>query len=204
MKNMIKQYGYWGLFKLLISLIKSKLFYPKARLIRFPFDIKGKKFINYGKGFTTGRGCRIEAYPLDGKSTSIIIGKNVQINDYVHITGVKKVFIGNNVLIAGKVYISDSSHGNYSGSEDDSHPLSAPKERPLFCKEVIIEDYVWIGESVSVLAGVTIGKGSIIGANSVVTKNIPEYVIAAGNPAHLIKKFNFEKNKWEKFNYEEK
>ena len=198
MRDMIKQYGCCGLLKLSISFIRSKLFYPKARLIRFPFDIRGKKFINYGKGFTTGRGCRIEAYPLDGKSTSIIIGENVQINDYVHITGIKKVVIGSNVLIAGKVYISDSGHGNYSGSEHDSHPLSIPRERPFFCKEVIIEDYVWIGESVSVLAGVTIGKGSIIGANSVVTKSVPEYTIAAGNPAYLLKKFNFENNKWEK------
>lgn len=195
---MIKRYGCFGLFKLSISLIKSKLFYPKARLIRFPIDIRGKKYINYGKGFTMGRGCRIEAYPLDGKSTSIVIGKNVQINDYVHITGVKKVFIGNNVLIAGKVYISDSNHGNYSGSKDDSNPLSVPIDRPLFSKEVIIEDCVWIGESVSVLPGVTIGKGSIIGANSVVTKNIPAYAIAAGNPARLIKKFNFETKKWER------
>ena len=197
-KNILKRYGYFGLFKLLISLIKSRLVYPNARLIRFPIDIRGGKYIDYGKGLTTGIGCRIEAYPLDGKSTSITIGENVQINDYVHITGVKKVAIGNNVLIAGKVYISDSSHGNYSGSECDSHPLSIPKERLLFYKEVVIEDYVWIGESVSVLPGVTIGKGSIIGANSVVTKSIPEFVIAAGNPAHLIKKFNFKKNKWER------
>jgi lipopolysaccharide O-acetyltransferase len=199
-KKMIKQYGYLGSLKLSVSLIRSKLFYPKARLIRFPFDMRGKKFINYGKGFTTGRGCRIEAYPLEGRSNVITIGENVQINDYVHITGVKKVAIGNNVLIAGKVYISDSSHGNYSGSEYDSHPLTIPKERPLFCREVIIEDNVWIGESVSVLAGVTIGKGSIIGSNSVVTKSVPKYAIAAGNPAHLIKKFDSKTNKWEKIN----
>lgn len=198
MKDIIKRYGYLGSFVLLLSLIRSKLIYPKARLIRFPFDMRGRRYINYGKGFTAGRGCRIEAYPLDGKSTSIIIGKNVQINDYVHITGVKKVLIGDNVLIAGKVYISDSCHGNYSGSEYDSSPLSIPIDRPLTSKEVVIEDCVWIGESVSVLPGVTIGRGSIIGANSVVTKNIPEYAIAAGNPARAIKKFNFETKKWER------
>jgi len=203
-KKMIKQYGYFGSLKLSFSWIRSKLFYPKARLIRFPFDMRGKKFINYGKGLTTGRGCRIEAYPSDGRSNVITIGENVQINDYVHITGVKKVAIGNNVLIAGKVYISDSSHGNYSGSQHDSHPLTIPKERPLFYREVIIEDNVWIGESVSVLAGVTIGKGSIIGSNSVVTKSVPEYAIAAGNPAHLIKKFDSKTNKWEKTNEEKK
>ncbi|MCP4650713.1 MAG: acetyltransferase [PVC group bacterium] len=195
---MIKRYGCFGLLKLSITLIRSKLLYPKARLIRFPIDIRGRKYINYGKGFTTGRGCRIEAYPIDGKSTTIIIGNNVQINDYVHITGVKKVLIGNNVLIAGKVYISDSNHGNYSGSKEDSNPLVVPTDRPLFSKEVIIEDCVWIGEAVSILPGVTVGKGSVIGANSVVTKNIPENVIAVGSPARVIKKFNFVINKWER------
>ncbi len=198
MKTIITRYGFLGSIELLFSWMRTKLFYPKARLIRFPIDMRGKKHIQYGKGFTTGRGCRIEAYPEKEKTKTIIIGENVQINDYVHITGVKKVLIGNNVLIAGKVYISDSNHGNYSASKEDSDPLSIPKDRPLFSKEVIIEDCVWLGESVAVLAGVTIGKGSIIGANSVVTKNIAPYTIAAGNPARMIKKFNFETAKWEK------
>jgi lipopolysaccharide O-acetyltransferase len=64
---------------------------------------------------------------------------------------------------------------------------------------VAIEDNVWLGEFVSVLPGVTIGKGSIVGANSVVSKNLPPYVIAVGTPAKPIKKFNFETNKWEKY-----
>ncbi|MBL4677498.1 MAG: hypothetical protein JKY70_15040 [Mucilaginibacter sp.] len=64
-------------------------------------------------------------------------------------------------------------------------------------KPVIIEDNVWIGETVSVLPGVTIGKGSIIGASAVVTKNIPPYSIAVGNPAKVIKTYNFESNSWE-------
>jgi lipopolysaccharide O-acetyltransferase len=203
MENITKHYGYLELIKLLFAVIKTRLFYPKARLIRFPFDMRGKKYIRYGKGFTTGRGCRIEAYPQDQKSVAIIIGENVQINDYVHITGIKKVSIGNNVLITGKVYISDSSHGSYSGELAASHPLSVPKDRHLFAKEVVIGDCVWIGESVSVLPGVTIGKGSIIGANSVVTKSVPEYVVAVGNPARLIKRFNFVSRRWEKVDAKE-
>ncbi len=198
MKNILTRYGYLGALELLFCLMRTKLLYPKARLIRFPFDIRGRKFIEYGKGFTTGRGCRIEAYPFDDKSISIRIGENVQINDYVHITGVKNVFIGNNVLIASKVYITDSNHGNYSTSKEHSNPLSIPKNRPLFSKEVIIEDCVWLGEAVTVLPGVVIGKGSIIGANSVVTKNITPYTITAGNPARVIKKFKFQTAKWEK------
>ena len=179
------------------NIIKTKFIFKEARIIRFPFDVRGKKFISVQKGFTTGINCRLEAYPIDDKIV-LKFGKNVQINDYVHITAMKSVLIGNNVLIASKVYISDCSHGSYAGDENDSNPNSIPSERPLFAKPVFISDNVWLGEFVSVLPGVTIGKGTIVGANSVVSKNLPDYVIAVGIPAKPIKKFNFETQKWQK------
>jgi acetyltransferase-like isoleucine patch superfamily enzyme len=120
-------------------------------------------------------------------------------NDYVHITAMESVKIGDNVLLASKIYISDCAHGSYSGDKNDSHPAIAPDKRPLYSKPVLIEDNVWLGEFVSVLPGVTIGKGTIVGANSVVSKNLPPYIIAVGTPAKPIKKFNFETNKWEKY-----
>ncbi|MES2427319.1 MAG: DapH/DapD/GlmU-related protein [Bacteroidota bacterium] len=197
--SLIKRYHPLKLLWMIYCVIRTKLLFKKARLIRFPFDVRGRKFISVLNDFTTGIGCRLEAYPEDGKSTTITIGNNVQINDYVHITGIKSVIIGNNVLIASKVYISDSSHGSYSGDENDSNPGSIPKDRPLFSKNVKIEDNVWLGEMVSVLAGVTIGKGTIVGANSVVTKNLPANVIAVGSPAKPIKKYNFDSLLWEKY-----
>lgn len=178
--------------------IRTKLFYRPARIIRFPFDIRGKKYIRFGKKFTTGRGCRIEAYPIQKGQIVLQIGQNVQINDSVHITAMKSVCIGNNVLMASRIYISDCSHGDYSGGENDSKPETPPMQRPYVYKAVKIEDNVWIGESVSILPGVTIGKGSIIGSNSVVTKDIPSFVIAVGIPAKPMKRFNFEIQKWEK------
>ena len=119
-------------------------------------------------------------------------------NDYVHITAMECVKIGKNVLLASKIYISDCSHGSYSGDQNDSNPNEIPKDRKMFSKPVVIEDNVWLGEFVSVLPGVTIGNGAIVGANSVVSKNIPANVIAVGSPAKPIKKFNFTTNKWEK------
>jgi acetyltransferase-like isoleucine patch superfamily enzyme len=70
----------------------------------------------------------------------------------------------------------------------DSDPDQVPRSRPITSKPVIVDDNVWIGESVVVLAGVKIGRCSIIGANVVVTKDVPPYTIAAGNPAEIIKK----------------
>ena len=194
----IPRYSVIEIIRMSFFLIRTKLLFKDARLIRFPFDIRGRKYIKVMQGFTTGRGCRIEAYPHDSKSIVIKIGENFQMNDYVHITGVSSVEIGNNVLLASKVYISDSSHGSYQGDENDSHPDSIPKDRPLFCKKILIKDNVWLGEHVSVLPGVTIGRGSIIGANSVVAKDIPEHCIAVGCPAHVIKRYSFDLNRWER------
>jgi lipopolysaccharide O-acetyltransferase len=110
----------------------------------------------------------------------------------------ESVIIGNNVLLASKIYISDCSHGCYSGNVNDSNPDTLPVDRPLFSNPIIIEDNVWLGEFVSVLPGVTIGKGTIVGANSVVSKSLPPNVIAVGSPAKPIKKFNFQTSRWEK------
>lgn len=198
MKKLLDTYGALGLLKLLFFKINTFFIFSNARIIRLPIDIRGKKYIQVSKGFTTGIGCRIEAYPETDKKV-LFFGENFQMNDYVHITAMESVKIGNNVLLASKIYISDCSHGSYSGDENDSHPDSIPHDRPLSSKPVVIEDNVWLGEFVSVLPGVTIGKGSIVGANSVVSKSLPPYVIAVGTPAKPIKKFNFETNKWEKY-----
>lgn len=195
-KSKFKQYGFWGLLHLTIDVIRTKIFFSNARIVRFPIDIRGKEFIKISKGFTTGRYCRIEAYPPDNKSIVLSIGKNLQINDSVHITAMNSVSIGNNVLMASKIYISDCSHGYYEGKENDSSPEISPIDRKYKIGKVIIEDNVWIGEFVSILPGVKIGKGSIIGSNSVVTKSIPPNCIAVGVPAKIIKKYNFELNVW--------
>ncbi|MHA3787229.1 DapH/DapD/GlmU-related protein [Flavobacterium hauense] len=191
------KYTILGYIHLCISLVRTKLTFRKARIIRFPLDLRGKKYIDVSEGFTTGFGCRLEAYPLN-KEKVLFIGKNVQMNDYVHITAMEKVVIGNNVLMASKIYISDCSHGSYSGNEHDSAPDSIPAERKMHSKPVVIEDNVWLGEFVSVLPGVTIGQGSIVGANSVVSRDLPKNVIAVGSPAKPIKKYNFETKRWEK------
>jgi len=197
--------SFYELWKLGINLIKTKIFFPKARLIRFPFDIRGKKYIKYGRNFTTGVGCRIEAYNFNngissGKNPQLIIGNNVQINDYVHLSCAESVIIEDNVLIASKVYVSDLNHGNYSSLKNLEHscPDEIVKDRKIFTKPVKICQNTWLGENVAVLSGVTIGKNSIIGANSVVSKNIPENCIAVGNPAKVIKKYDFETRRWDK------
>jgi lipopolysaccharide O-acetyltransferase len=196
--NYVNHYGLIGFLRLFYEFLLTKIFFYNAKLIRRPIDIRGKNLIDFGKNLTTGRYCRIEVYSNNSSNNfKIIFGNNVQLNDNVHITAMEKVVIGNNVLMASKIYISDCSHGNYNGDIKDSNPSSKPSERIMITKPVIIEDNVWLGEFVSVLPGVKIGKGSIIGSNSVVTKDIPANTIAVGSPARVIKKFNFKTKRWE-------
>ncbi len=200
MLKLLKIYGLRGSYKMFCNLVKTKLFYPKARIIRFPFDIRNRTFIDLGVGLTTGIGCRLEAHPKNPETNRkcLIIGKNVEFNDYVHIVASEKVEIKDNVLLAGKIFISDLNHGSYGKAGLHDSPLTIPNDRSLSSSPVLIEENVWIGEFVSVLPGVTIGKGSIIGTMSVVTNNIPAYCIAVGSPAKVIKTFDFILNKWVK------
>ncbi len=196
--NKLENYGLLGVIKLFFFKIRTFFVFRNARLIRFPLDLRGKKFISLGKGFTCGPGCRIEAYSSSKKKV-LFIGENVQLNDYVHIASAEKVIIGNNVLMASKIFITDISHGDYGNHGDErSFPEVSPSLRPLSTKSVEIGDNVWIGEFVSILPGVKIGKGSIIGSNSVVSRSIPENVIAVGTPAKIVKKFDSESKKWVK------
>lgn len=152
-----------------------------------PIYLTGGKYITIGDYFGCDQRLRLDAYDEflgEVFKPQIIIGNNVSIQKDCHIGAINKITIGNNVLLGSKVYISDHSHGNIS-KEVLSYP---PALRPLYSKgEVIIEDNVWLGESVIVLPNVTIGENSIIGANAVVTKSIPKNSIAAGNPARVIK-----------------
>lgn len=195
----LRRYGVSGFIRLVLAKIYTLFFFPNSRLIRIPFDIRNRSNIDLGKNLTCGSFCRIEAHPnrQTRKEKLLIFGDNVQLNDFVHIVAVQRVSIGNNVLMASKIFISDSNHGDYSG-DIQSSPEENPIERTLQSDPIVIQDNVWLGEFVTVLKGVTIGKGSIIGSMSVVSKDIPPYSIAVGSPAKVIKKYNFSSKKWER------
>ena len=195
---MFKDYTLTQTISLAYSVAISKILVsPNIRIIRKPFFIMKKKSITFGDNFSAGRRLRIECFGSDNKK--LIFGKNVKVNDDVHIGCHDKIEIGDNVLIGSKVLINDHQHGKYSGNHQDS-PYSNPDNRKLFVKPIKIEDNVWIGESVAILAGITIGKGSIIGAGAIVTKNIPPNCIAVGNPCRIIKKYNDHTQKWTSYN----
>jgi len=146
-----------------------------------------------------GDGTRIRGeltiYPY-GKSLQI--GNNSYIGKWTVIRAGEKVVIGNNVLIAHSVTIidSDSHEINYierSNSYRKMITVGQPQTKGnIMTKPIIIEDYAWISYGCSILKGVTIGKGAIVGACSVVTKDVPPWTVVAGNPARIIKTLNQE------------
>lgn len=191
----LQRYGFLGGLRLLRDIALSKFISSKVRLIRYPYYLRGSAHIDFGVGFTSGVGLRIDAF---GKfSHQIKFGVNVQVGDYVHIGAVDSIEIGNNVLMASKVYISDHDHGCYGNDGSQaSLPSELQSQKILSTSPVCIGNNVWLGENVCVLKGVVIGDNSIIGASSVVNKSIPANSIAVGIPARVIKNFDFDRNVW--------
>ena len=185
--------------QLALWLMRTKLIDKRARIFRFPMVIRGRQYIDFGEKLTTGVGCRFDCFSgKDPGKVKLIFGKNIQINDYVHIVAMDKIVIGDNVLMASHIFISDNSHGSYKCNFEDSDPRIPPTEREYVTAPIKIGNNVWLGEGVCIMPGVTIGEGCVIGAHSVVSKSIPDYSIAVGAPARVVKKYDFNTNHWEK------
>lgn len=196
---LLREYSIRKVINLIFHKIYTILTCKSARIIKYPLIINGKKYIKWGKNLTMGRGCRLDVYKRVNQSPPVLkFGKDVQINDYVHICALDRVEIGDYTLIASHVYISDNTHGLYKGSDKDTSPEIKPIDRFYPTSPVIIGEKVWIGEGVLIMQGVSIGKGCVIGAHSIVNKDMPDYCIAVGAPAKVIKRYNFESGKWER------
>ena len=127
-----------------------------------------------------------------GHGGEVEIGKLCYIGENTRISSAGKISIGNNVLIAHAVNIIDNNSHPTDFLERRLHFLEIitnghPKKIFLNEKNLTIEDDVWIGFGATILKGVTIGKGAIIAACSVVTKDVPPFSVVAGNPAKVVK-----------------
>lgn len=129
----------------------------------------------------TGNNFFIEQFFICDYGYNIEIGENFYSNHNLTILDCAKVKFGNNVFIAPNCSFYTACH-----------PIDVKTRNSLleYAKPITVKDNVWIGGSTTVLAGVTIGENSVIGANSVVTKDIPSNVVAAGNPCKIIRKID--------------
>ncbi|MFK2821145.1 acyltransferase [Flavobacteriaceae sp. LMIT009] len=140
--------------------------------------------------FSIGEESTIEDFSaINNGVGDVIIGDRTRIGLSNTIIGPVKV--GNDVRLAQNIVLSGLNH-NYAKINSPIH------EQGVSTKPIVIEDESWIGANAVVLPGVTLGKHSIVAAGSVVTKDIPNYSIAAGNPARVLKQYNFKTKIWER------
>lgn len=169
--------------------------------ISWPFSLnKGLKYKNI-KWLKTGKGVGIDDHAefyikklRNGSIPEIKLGAGVWIGRYNIISCVNRVTLEENVLLAPFVFIIDHSH-NYD------NPYKPIKSQGISSKgPILIKQNTWIGAFTQVLGGVTIGRNCIIAAGSVVNNDIPDYCMAAGRPAKVIKRYNLKTTMWEKIN----
>ena len=176
---------------------RRKLFYAQKAIINETAKIEDVAVIKNNRD----RSCIQIGYKtlFKGEAMTFRHGGQITIGDYcfvgeqTKIWSAKKITIGNRVLISHNVNIHDQiSHPLNSAERHEDYKYifenGFQPELDLKEKEVIIGDDVWIGCNVTILKGVTIGKGAIIGACTLITEDVPEFAVIAGNPARIIKK----------------
>ena len=140
--------------------------------------------------FYLGKDSTIEDFTtLNNGVGNMIIGDRTRIG--LGNTLIGPITIGNDVMLAQNITMSGLNHGY----EDITMSIH---DQPVTTAPIIIEDECWIGANSVIVAGVTVGKHSIVAAGSIVTKDIPPYSIVGGNPARLLKHYNSKTKAWER------
>ncbi len=169
---------YINIFTCLLRGLLHKIRFEKSgRLLRAEKGvriIKKNACLKAGKKVFLHRDVKLSVYGTDGEA-KLIIGDNVAIGDRTEIHAGREITIGDNSLISWDCCIMDR----------DYHKLMSDHEN---FKSVHIGKNVWIGARVLILKGIAIGDGAVIAAGSVVTRDVPEKTLVAGNPARIIKK----------------
>lgn len=157
-----------------------------------PLRFANLRFIHLGNDVTINRDCWIHVLtPNPGEpAPQLRIGDRSSIGMGATISAAQEVVLGRRVVLARNVYISDHRHA-YEDAAVAILDQGITDVRPTS-----IGDDTWLGQNVCVLAGVRIGQHCVIGSNSTVTADIPDYSVAVGSPARVIKRYSFERKRW--------
>ncbi len=182
------------------SLLLARTFHAPGLYFGPGCLVRGANHITFGRNIYAHGSLWLEAvrrYNGQVFVPHITIEDDVSFSEGVHITCIDSIILRAGTLIGSRVYISDHNHGAYKG-QDQSHPSEAPAKRKLGGGgQVIIGERVWIGDNAVLVGPLIIGEGAIIGANSVVTRDVPAETIVVGAPAKPIKRFNRDMAQWE-------
>jgi acetyltransferase-like isoleucine patch superfamily enzyme len=159
-----------------------------------PFRFYGLNEMRLGEGVMINPDCWLQTIPArgDGRAPKLIIKSHTGIGMGAHISAAKQIIIEDHVLLGRNVHISDHAHA----FENINTPIMQQGINGI--APVSIGRGTWLGQNVVVLPGVTIGRHCVIGANSVVNSSIPDFSVAVGVPARVVKRYNQETSQWEK------
>ncbi|HEX8965369.1 MAG TPA: acyltransferase [Patescibacteria group bacterium] len=196
--NIIKQFFYKsfpGVYKLLSgNAIYSYKFknLPIDSYLHPVHKISNSQWVLIGEGVTIEKDVWINIIKEKDKHGNLKIGKGVKIGQRCTLSCANSIDIDDNALIGLNVYIADHEHSYQNVRKSIMH------QGIVGSKEIYIKKNAWIGNNVIILGQkkIIIGKNSVIGANSVVKSSIPDFCVAVGNPAKVIKRYNFSKKKW--------
>lgn len=161
-------------------LFTAGFFLPSAHFIIRPIGLFAKNYRQLcGKMILDHCGNNVNIYPGAQFSSSVELGNNSDIGHKCRLNG--KVIIGNNVIMGPEVVVFTSNHIT------DRTDIAIKYQGSTSIDPVVIGDDCWIGSRAIILPGVKIGKGAVVGAGAVVTKDIPDFAIVGGNPARVIK-----------------
>jgi len=158
--------------------------FGRRSYLSLPVRLHAPEFITVGANVFFGADCWLQALPQPGKpSPELVVGEGTKISGTCVLSAARSIVLEKQVLLARNVYISDHIHA-YS---DTGKPVLAQGLEKI--APVVIEAGAWLGQNVVVCPGVRIGRGSVIGANSVVNTDVPPYSVAVGAPARVVKCF---------------
>jgi acetyltransferase-like isoleucine patch superfamily enzyme len=184
------------LLKYVYSFVQSKTGFKKfgrGSIIKFPYRIWNKKNIEIGKNVFIVENSFFAVSTTFKKqkfSPRVVIGNNVSIGSNFFLGCIDGITIEDNVIISDRVFIADHTHSY----ENPNVPII---DQPLEPEgKALIKSGSFIGVNAVIMPGVTIGKNSVVGASSVVTRSVPDYAIVAGAPAKVIKRYDFKTGKW--------
>ncbi len=157
-------------------------------------DIRGIERMRFGKSVVIQKDCWLNiAFHNPVKGPMIVIDEGTNIGRRCTISAANRIFIGKFVLIAPNVLIADTQHQYQKLGIPIMHQGITTHN-----DQVTIGDEAWIGINTAIMGNVTIGKHCVIGANSVVIRDIPDYCVAVGNPAKVVKTFDVKTGQWVK------
>jgi len=172
----------WGIVRT-VALWKHRLYALGSRtILSSPLYCNNPGSVSIGSSvFLSSQFILADLKIGEGRLPKIAIGDGCMIMYRFQCNAAESVRIGRNVLIASNVLITDSDHVVEPGG------LPVTRNGKLVTSPVVVEDNCWIGQNAVILKGVVIGHDSIVGANSVVTRDVPPLSVSAGNPSRIIR-----------------